>query len=286
MAGRLEGKVAIVTGAGTGIGEAIAKRFAREGARLVLVGREGDPVAEVAREIESSGGKAIALVADMGEEDGAAVAVRTATETYGALHVLAANHGVYPELGGILETTLPAFESLYRNNILGQYLITKAAWPELTKTRGNVVFAGSEAGITGEGKIAPYAGSKGWIMAFMRSLAIEGTAVGIRVNAVAPGPIDTQMTSVSEGITTPEFSEEIESGTPMGRRGTPEEVANAYLFLASDEASYVTGLSLSVDGGSVIGKGAVGEKVPTELKAYPPSTLDLRHQFEGDPHKL
>lgn len=286
MARRLEGKVALITGAGTGIGEAIAKLFAREGAKVVAVGRDGDPVLAVAGEIQATSGQAIGVIADVSEEAGAHAAVRAATTNFGGLDVLVTNHGVYPELGKITDTTMEAFESLYRNNIRGEYLIVKEAWPELVKTRGNIVFPGSEAGITGKGQIAPYAGSKGWIMAFMRSLAIEGVQVGIRVNAVAPGPVDTQMTSVSEGITTAEFSKEIESGTPMGRRGTPEEIAYGYLFLASDEASYVTGVSLSVDGGSAIGKGAVGEKVPTELKQYPKGTLDLRHQFDGDPKKL
>ena len=286
MSGRLSGKVAIVTGGGTGIGEAIAKLFAREGAKVAIVGREGDPVDQVAREIRATGGKATGIVADISEESAVSAMVGEVSSTFGGIDILIPNHGVYPELGKITDTTVEAFESLYRNNIRGTYLVVREVWPELAKTRGNIVFPGSEAGITGEAQIAPYAGSKGWIMAFMRSLAMEGTAVGIRVNAIAPGPIDTQMTSVSEGITTPEFSKEIESGTPMGRRGTPEEVAYGYLFLASDEASYVTGVALSVDGGSAIGKGAVGEKVPAELREYPPLSLDLRHQFEGDPHKL
>ena len=286
MAGRLRGKVALVTGGATGIGEAIAKLFAREGAKVVVNGRMGDPVAEVAEEIRASGGEAVSAVADLSQPEGAHAAVRSAVAAFGGLDILVSNHGIYPELGKITETTLDAFESLYRNNIRGTYLVTKEAWPEIAKRRGNIVFAGSEAGITGEAQIAPYAGSKGWEMAFMRSLAMEGVAVGIRVNAVAPGPVDTQMTSVSEGITTPEFSREIESGTPMGRRGTPEEIAYAYLFLASDEASYVTGISLSVDGGSAIGKGAVGEKVPAEFKGYPPVTLNLRHQFDGEAKKL
>ncbi len=286
MAGRLDGKIALVTGAGTGIGEAIAKLFAREGARVVVSGREGDPVVEVAQEIVASGGLAIAVVGDLSEERGAHEAVRAATANFGGLDVLVNNAGIYPELAPIERTTTEAFDGLVKDNLRTTYLVTREAWPELAKRRGNVVFAGSEAGLTGEAQIAPYAGTKGWIMAFMRSLAMEGVLVGVRSNAVAPGPIDTQMTSVARGITTPEFSADIESGTPMGRRGTPEEVAHAYLFLASDEASYVTGATLSVDGGSAVGKGAVGAKVPTSLKAYPPLTLDLRHQFDAESKKI
>ena len=148
------------------------------------------------------------------------------------------------------------------------------------------MFAGSEAGLIGEPQIATYSGTKAWIMAFMRSVAMEGTMVGVRANAIAPGPIDTEMTDPKTGAIDQQFGKEIESGTPMGRRGTPEEVANGYLFLASDEASYVTGTVLSVDGGSAVGKGALGEKVPSSLKQYPPVTLDLKHQFQGDPTKV
>jgi NAD(P)-dependent dehydrogenase (short-subunit alcohol dehydrogenase family) len=281
MAGRLQDKVALVTGAGTGIGEAIAKRFALEGAKLVLVGRPGDPVERVCAEIGRLGGHSVFVRVDVATETGAKHAVATAVREWGGLDVLVNDAGVLPKPAPLDEFPVEDFEWVLRNNVGSVFHMTRAAWPELVKRRGNVVCAGSEAGLIGEPQIAAYAGTKGFVHAFVRTTAMEGTKVGVRVNAVAPGPIDTQMTDPKTGPIDQKFAQDIERGTPMGRRGTPEEVANAYLFLASDEASYVTGHVLSVDGGSAVGKGNLGEEVPEEFKQYPPSRIDLRHQFEG-----
>lgn len=282
MVGRLQGKTAIVTGGGTGIGEAVSKKFAKEGANVVVVGQLGDPIEAVSEEIRQSGGRSAFVFADVSEESGAKKAVEKALREFGKLDVLVNNAGVYPEAAPVAEYSVDSFERLIKGNIRTTFFMTRAAMPELEKTRGCIVSAGSEAASIGEPNISPYAGTKGWVTAFTRTVAMEGVKTGVRANLVAPGPIDTEMTSVEHGLaTTEEFSKDLEKGTPMGRRGMPEEVANVYCFLASDEASYVTGAVFAVDGGSVAGKGNLGEEVPTDLKQYPPAKLELKHQFEG-----
>ncbi|WP_394353877.1 SDR family NAD(P)-dependent oxidoreductase [Spirosoma taeanense] len=144
----------------------------------------------------------------------------------------------------------------------------------LQKTKGNVVKAGSEAGHMGEPQAAPYGGTKG--------LAIEQAHFGVRSNIVAPGPVDTAWTHASTGPMSPEMEKSTTAGTLMGRRGTPEEIANVYLFVASDEASYVTGAIYYVDGGTTIARGPMGEKAADSMKKEPQGELDLQHSMDGN----
>ena len=143
--------------------------------------------------------------------------------------------------------------------------------------------AGSEAGLEGDAQNAPYSGTKGFVHAFTRAVAAEQAQYGVRANVVCPGAIDTAWTNPETSPMTTKMAKLIVSATPMGRRGTPEEIANVYLFLASDEASFVTGALYVVDGGLTISKGPSGEMADKSMKQAPDDTLDLRHSREGDP---
>lgn len=278
---RLEGKVAIVTGGATGIGEAISKLFAVEGAKVIVSGFPEDPVNDVAEDIRKTGGEASAFIADISHEGAAMECVAFAVSNYGKLDILINNAGVFPVMAEIHNYPTDAFEYLIKNNVRTTFLMTKYAIPELKKTTGCIVSAGSESGLIGLGENAPYGGTKGWVHAFTRGVAAEQAKYGIRANCVCPGGIDTAWTHKEKGPMTERHEQMILSGTPLGRRGTPEEIANAYLFLASDEASYVTGALFSVDGGITIGKGPVGKEAEAHVTKEPVSSLNLEHTMDG-----
>jgi NAD(P)-dependent dehydrogenase (short-subunit alcohol dehydrogenase family) len=278
---RLAGKVAIVTGGATGIGEAISKKFAREGAMVVVNGFPEDPVNEVVQEIRKEGAEASPFIGDISHEGVAMECVAFAVGSYGKLDILINNAGVFPVMEEIQNFPTSAFEYLIKNNVRTTFLMTKFAIPELQKTKGCIVSAGSESGKIGLGENAPYGGTKGWIHAFMRGVATEQARYGVRANCVCPGAIDTAWTHKETGPMKAKHEKMIIEGTPMGRRGTPEEIANAYLFLASDEASYVTGALFSVDGGITISKGAIGKEAQSDVTREPEGELHLEHSKEG-----
>ena len=281
MAGRLEGKVAIVTGAGTGIGEAIAHKFAREGASVLVAGLPTDPIADVVSTIRRQRGHAEAFAGDLAEERDAEACIAKALNTYGKLDILINNAGVFPEIAECQEFTVRSFDYLLRNNVRSAFLMTKYALPHLQKTRGVVICTGSEAGEVGEPGAAAYGGSKGFLHAFVRGIAYEQGKYGVRANCVCPGPIDTAWTHKETGPMDAAMEQQTVAGTVLGRRGTPEEMANVFCFVASDEASYMTGALVFADGGTTIAKGAPGHQVQPNLKAQPAPTLDLRHSRDG-----
>lgn len=282
MGTRLERKVAIVTGGGTGIGEAISKRFAQEGARVIVAGLPDDPVDAVAQEIEQQGGIAYYYKGDLSVLANAQACVELAVRMYGQLDILINNAAAFPETNVLTDFSEEAIDYLLKNNIRTTIMMSKAALPELQRTKGNIVTAGSEAGLLGEPKNAPYGGTKGFNHAFTRGLAAEQAQFGVRCNVVAPGPIDTAWTHSSTGPMDRQMEKQTTQATLMGRLGTPEEVVNVYLFLASDEASYITGAIYFVDGGTTIGKGPTGDQAASNLKQEPSGDLQLKHSLEGN----
>ena len=285
MAGRLGGKVAIVTGAGTGIGEAIAHKFAKEGARIVVNGLPTDPIDDVAKAINKHRGKAIAYPGDVSVEAHARGCVETAVTAFGTLDVLVNNAGVFLVTGETQDYPVDAFDMTVRMNMRSAFLMTRYALPHLQKAKGNIISAGSESGFIGLADNTTYGGTKGWMHPFMRGVAVEQARHGVRANCVCPGPIDTAWTHAETGPMNPKLEGLIISATPMGRLGTPEEVANVYAFLASDEASYVTGALWLVDGGITIAKGPVGMEADRSMRKEPKGTLKLKHSRDGNRNK-
>lgn len=277
----LEGKVAIVTGGGTGIGEAISKLFAKENASVIVCGLPDDPVDEVVKEIQKEGGRASSFKGDISSEGIARDCVNHAVSTFGKLDILINNAGVFPAVGFIQEFPTDAFQYLVKNNILSTFMMTKHAIPELQKTKGCIVTAGSEAGMEGDPQNAPYSGTKGFNHAFTKAVAGEQAQFGVRANVVAPGPIDTSWMQVTEGPMTLKMKAMFKSAIPMGRMGTVEEVANVYLFLASPLSSYVTGAIYPVDGGISISKGPMAPMADNDMSQEPEGELQIEHAHEG-----
>ncbi len=282
---RLEGKAAIVTGAGAGIGEAIAHKFALEGASVLLNGLPHDPLDQVADDIREQYPDVEVAVfeGDVSDQKTAEACVKAAVDAFGKLDVLVNNAGVLPKLAELQEYPIEDFEKLIHNNIYTAFHMTRAALPELQKTRGNIVSAGSEAGWNGSPQFAPYGPTKAYIHALMKGVAGEQGKYGIRANCVCPGPIDTSWTHKESGPMDKDAEKTIVMSTAFGRRGTTEEIANVYAFLASDEASYVTGALWLVDGATTIVHGMPGKDVPKAIRKEPEGVLKLRFQRASDP---
>lgn len=283
MAGRLHDKVAIITGGATGIGEAICHKFAVEGAKVIVAGLPDDPVKEVVAAILDHGGLAVGFAGDVSEEADAKACVELAVNSYGSLDVLVNNAGVFLAAAETHDFPVELFDQTLRNNLRSAFLMTRFALPHLQKSRGNIVNAGSEAGFNGEAMNTPYGGTKGFMHAFTMGVAVEQGKYGVRANCVCPGPIDTAWTHRSTGPMNKQMEKMTIQATVLGRRGTPEEMANVYAFLASDEASYVTGALWLADGGTTPAKGPVGDQVPSAIAKEPEGVLGdrLAHARDG-----
>jgi len=274
---RLEGKVVIVTGGATGIGEAISKKFAKEGACVVVNGLAIDPVHDVVKDILKEGGIASAYMADISVEENAENCVKYAIKKYGKLDILINNAGVFLVMSEIEKYPIDAFDFLVRHNMRTAFMMTRFAIPELQKTKGCIVSAGSEAGKTGIAENAPYGGTKAFLHSFMRGVAVEQAKHGVRANCVCLGAVSTGWLNTETGPLSCKQEKAIVSATPLGRCATPEEAANVYLFLASEESSFMTGALVSVDGGITLSKGAVGEQVNHQMAKEPETDLHLEH---------
>ncbi len=283
MSGRLDGKVAIVTGGATGIGEAISHKFAREGAKVVVCGLPSDPVDDVVAALTGAGYAATGYKGDISGEAHAEKCVQLAVDTFGKLDILINNAGVFLVTSELDKYPIDAFDQTVRMNLRSAFLMTKFALPYLQKSRGAIVNAGSEAGFNGLAMNAPYGGTKGFMHSFTMGVAVEQAKYGIRANCVCPGAIDTAWTHKETGPMDAKMEKELVEAAPMARRGTPEEMANVYAFLASDEASYVTGALWLADGGVTPAKGAAGAETPRALRGEPSGELagELEHDRDG-----
>lgn len=246
MAGRMQGKVAFVTGGGSGIGAATAQRLAQEGATVVVCGRRREPLDAVVAGIVAAGGKAEAVVADVSDEAGFTAALEAAAQRHGRLDVLVNNAMAYT-WGSIEEMSTADWRANFATSVDGTFWGTRTAMRLMKGKGGAIVNVSSICGQLGTPWMAGYSAAKAAIDNFSRAAAAEGAPHGIRVNVVIPAVVETPATA---GMLADEASRKnTEKLIPMGRVGQPEELANAILFLASDEASYITGASLPVDGG-------------------------------------
>jgi 3-oxoacyl-[acyl-carrier protein] reductase len=246
----LAGKVVIVTGAGQGIGEAVAGLFAAEGALVVVNARTEGNVQRVAGEIASAGGTALGVVADIGSPEGVQALVRTAVERFGAIDVLVHNAGIYP-LQPVEKMEDRDWNQVLEVNLTSAFRLTKACLPHLKERKnGRLLFTSSVTGNrTGVGGLAHYGASKAGLNGFIRAVAIEVAPYGITVNGVEPGLV---LTPGAAAATTPEEREAMARFVPLKRWGTPMDIAHAMLYLASEAASYVTGQTIIVDGGALL----------------------------------
>lgn len=284
MANR-NGKVALVTGANKGLGKEIARQLGALGYTVVLTSRDEAAGRAAAAELVDAGSDAHSIQLDVTSADDIARVAREIDDRFGKLDVLVNNAGVFPVTAQTEDHPIEAFAQLMRNNIQTTFLMTKLALPHLQKTKGCVLCAGSESGINGLMQATVYGGTKGWVHAFTQGVAVEQAKHGVRANCVCPGPIDTSWTHARTGPMNKKLEVLTIWSTPLGRRGTPEEVANVYAFLASDEASYVTGALWLVDGGITAAKGPVGIEASGDVKRPPEGELDLEHSREGHDHK-
>lgn len=245
---KLAGKVAVVTGASKGIGAAIAKKLAAEGAAVVVNYSSSKAAGEkVAKEIASKGGKAIAVQANLAKAQDIERLFTKAKRAFGRVDILINNAGVY-EFLPLEKVTEKHFHQQFNLNVLGLLLATQAAARQFDGKGGSVINISSIVSTLAVAQSAVYSGTKGAVDAITRSLASELGSRGIRVNAIRPGMVETEGTR-SSGITQSDLRKQVEAQTPLGRIGRPQDVAGAAVFLASDESSWITGETLVVSGG-------------------------------------
>ena len=249
---RLKDKVALVTGAASGIGKATAVLFAQEGAKVMCADLHGEGAERVAQEIGSGGGEAASLQVDVAKGADVERMVRQTVERWGRLDVLVNNAGIYFILP-LAQVPEEEWDRLININLKGVYLGCKYAIPQMvSQGKGAIVNTASIAGLRGAANWTTYCASKGGVVQLTKALAMEVARLNVRVNCVCPGIIDTGMFDQAVDMVPvgkEELAAMIGESHPMGRIGRPEEVAAAILFLASEEASFITGVPLSVDGG-------------------------------------
>jgi len=250
VVGRLAGKAAVITGAANGIGRATAVVFANEGARIVATDLDGEGLARLRDELRATGAECATVVGDVSADADARRMIDACVEAYGRIDVLVANAGVIP-LGAITESTAADWDRVMSIDGRGMFLTCKYAIEAMLETGGGaIVCLSSISGMAGQARQSTYGPAKFAASGLTMHLAVEWADKGIRVNAVAPGTIRTEaVRRLPDQPGGAEYIEEIRKNHPMGRLGEPEEVARAIAFLASDDASFITGAILAVDGG-------------------------------------
>ncbi|RAV09778.1 short-chain dehydrogenase [Mycolicibacterium sp. GF69] len=248
--GRLLGKSAVITGAAFGIGRATAVLFAREGARLIVTDIQGEPLLALADELREAGAEVETVIGDVSVEEDAHRMIAAAAERFGRLDVLVANAGIIP-LGDVREMTTGDWDDVMAIDGRGMFLTCKFGIEAMLPTGGGaIVCLSSISGLAGQKRQAAYGPAKFIATGLTKHLAVEWADQGVRVNAVAPGTIRTERVKrLPEEPGGAEYLATIEAMHPMGRIGEPAEVAHAIVFLASDDASFITGAVLPVDGG-------------------------------------
>jgi NAD(P)-dependent dehydrogenase (short-subunit alcohol dehydrogenase family) len=244
---RLEDKVALVTGGGAGIGRAIAETFAREGAHVVVADRDGDAAREVADAIVKSNGAAQAETVDVTDTDQVKALMRRLAKSFGRLDVLVNNAGV-GERSDFRHLDDTAWGKVWKTNVDGTVRCSREAFDLLKASgKGSIINLSSVMATKHTRQMSVYSATKGAVSALSRSLAVEYAPYGIRVNALCPGYVETAL--IGRYMAKPMIAKALLTQTPLRRFGTPQDIANAALFLASDEAAYITGTGLHVDGG-------------------------------------
>ena len=248
--GRLRGKSALITGAAAGIGRATAELFAREGARLVLADINTDGLSALRDSLADVTGDVALVTADVSKPADARQMIDVAIERYGRLDIAVANAGIIP-LASIVEATPEGWDEVMSIDGRGMFLTCKYAIEQMITTGGgSIICLSSISGMAGQSRQSTYGPAKFVASGLTKHLAVEWAGNGIRVNAVAPGTINTErVQQLPNEPGGPEYLEAVKAAHPMGRLGEPSEVAKAILFLASDEASFITGAILPVDGG-------------------------------------
>lgn len=246
----LAGHFALVTGAGGGIGRAISRRLAAGGAAVMAADLKGDRAEETAKLIREDGGRAFAMTADVSLTTETERMVKETVSAFGGLSLLVNNAGV--SAAGFLETVPDAeIERVFGVNLIGVIRLTRAAVPHLKRAgRGRIINVSSVEGIRGSGLLPVYSSTKAGLLGLTRSNAVEFARFGVTVNAICPGPIQTDM--LAPLIANEKVKEKTIKGVPMRRLGVPEDVAGAVAFFASDEASFITGNILVIDGGMTV----------------------------------
>jgi 3-oxoacyl-[acyl-carrier protein] reductase len=246
---RLEGRIALITGAASGIGRAQALLFAREGAAVVAADLNGDGAEQVVSEIQAAGGTGLAVKMNVSDEQSVRAGVETAVARFGRIDILSNTAGAFDHYRQTLDTPRELWDKVLAVNLTSLYLVTNAVLPiMLANGGGKVVSIASGAGLMGGGGGAAYTSTKHAVIGYTRQLAAGYGKQGIRANAIAPGLIDTPM--VADVSHTEETTAWL-ANQPGGRLGRPEDIANAALFLVSDESDYIHAVTLPVDGGLI-----------------------------------
>jgi meso-butanediol dehydrogenase/(S,S)-butanediol dehydrogenase/diacetyl reductase len=250
---RLKGKIAIVTGGGTGLGRGIALRFGAEGATVVVTARREGPIGEVTRQIEAAGGRAMAVPGDVARPADCERVVRAAVDAYGQVDVLVNNAGVVTSRTTVLDSTDEDWARMIEVNLTAVFRMSRAALPHLIPARGNIINISSVNGLAGAVSRAGYGASKGGVIVLTKNMALDHAAQGVRVNAICPAFVETDINRdlVTELKRTGRWDAFI-AKYPLGA-GRVDDVAAAAVFLASDEARWITGVALPVDGGLMAG---------------------------------